>query len=208
MLSRRTFVSWLGGIGAAFGIGARARPGEARVAIEESPEQAATLDLATVTRLAEVVLPGELGNDGFTRISRGFTQWIASYRQGAELVHPYGSANIQLTGASPASRWRDQLSALDRDARAKHQRGFNSLTRDQRREVVLVALGAERTARMPGALDANHVALALVSWFFATPEASNLCYQSRIDRNQCRPLANATRQPLPIRGQGTGDGGQ
>ena len=59
-----------------FGIGARARTGDARVAIDESPEQAATLDLTTVTRLAEVVLPGELGDDGFTRVSRGFTQWI------------------------------------------------------------------------------------------------------------------------------------
>jgi len=201
MLSRRTFVSWLGGIGAAFGIGARARTGEARVAIDESPEQSATLDLTTVTRLAEVVLPGELGDDGFTRVSRGFTQWIGGYRQGAELVHPYGSTNIQQTGASPAGRWRDQLAALDRDARAKHQRGFNILARDQRRDVVLSALGAERTNRMPDALDANHVALALISWFFATPEASNLCYQSRIDRNQCRPLVNAPRQPLPLAGR-------
>jgi hypothetical protein len=205
MLSRRTFVSWLGGIGAAFGIGARARTGDARVAIGESPEQAATLDLATLTRLAEVVLPTELGDDGVARVSRGFTQWIDGYRQGAELVHPYGSSNIQQAAASPAGRWRDQLAALDRYARELHQRGFNSLTRDQRREIVLAALGAERTNRMPDALDANHVALALVSWFFATPEASNLCYQSRIDRNQCRPLVNAPRQPLPIRGRGTGD---
>ena len=200
MLSRRTFVSWLGGIGAAIGIGARARTGDAQVANEASPEQATSLDLTSVTRLAEVVLPGELGDAGFARVSRGFNQWVAGYREGQELVHPYGSTNIQQTGATPAGRWRDQLVALDRDARAKHQRGFNALTRDQRREVVLAALGAERTNRMPEALDASHVALALVAWFFATPEASNLCYQSRIDRNQCRPLVNAPRQPLPLAG--------
>ena len=208
MLSRRTFVSWLGGIGAAFGIGARARTGDARVANEAPPEQAAALDLTSVTRVAEVVLPGELGDAGFARVSRSFTQWLAGYREGQELVHPYGSTNLQQTGASPARRWRDQLSALDRDARAKHQRGFNALTRDQRREIVLAALGTERTNRMPDALDANHVALALVAWFFATPEASNLCYQSRIDRNQCRPLVNAPRQPLPLgaqRATGRGD---
>ena len=209
MLSRRTFVSWLGGIGAAFGIGARARTGDARIAIAANPEQAAPLDITTVTRLAEVVLPSELGDAGFTRVSRGFTQWINGYREGQELVHPYGSTEIRQTAASPAGRWRDQLAALDRDARAKHQRGFNALTRDQRREVVLGALGGERTNRMPEALDANHVALALVAWFFATPEASNLCYQSRIDRNQCRPLVNAPRQPLPLAGNGqraTGSG--
>ena len=209
MLSRRTFVSWLGGIGAAIGIGARARTGDARVANAAPPEQAAPLDLTTLTRLAEVVLPTELGNAGFARVSRAFTQWLGGYRERQELVHPYGSTNIQQTGASPAGRWREQLSALDRDARAKHRRGFNALTRDQRREVVLTALGAERTTRMPEALDANHVALALVAWFFATPEASNLCYQSRIDRNQCRPLVNAPRQPLPLAGNGqraTGSG--
>ena len=33
-------------------------------------------------------------------------------------------------------------------------------------------------------------------------EATNLCYNAKIDRNQCRPLVNAPRQPLPIRGQG------
>jgi hypothetical protein len=202
MLSRRTFVSWLGGIGAAFGIGARARTGDARVTTEAPPEQAASLDLTSVTRLAQVVLPGELGDAGFSRVSRGFTQWLAGYREGQELVHPYGSTNLQQTGGSPARRWRDQLAALDRDARARHQRGFNALTREQRREIVHSALGTERTNRMPEALDASHVALALVAWFFATPEASNLCYQSRIDRNQCRPLVNAPRQPLPLVGSG------
>jgi hypothetical protein len=207
MLSRRTFVSWLSGFGAALGIGVRVRNGEAKAAVDSAPQQTNTLDASTVTRLAEAVLPGELGDAGFTRVSRGFTQWISGYRAGAELVHPYGSANLQRTGESPAGRWRTQLVALDRDARAKHQRGFNALTRDQRRELVIAALGAERTGRMPDALDANHVALALVAWYFAQPEAANLCYQAKIDRNQCRPLVNAPRQPLPLvtRAPGTGD---
>src|SRR5262245_47287801 len=113
MLSRRTFVSWLGSIGAAFGISARARAGGSLVAIEAPPEQAAALDLTSVTRLAEVVLPSELGDAGFGRVSRAFTQWIGAYREGQELVHPYGSTNLQKTGASPAGRWRDQLAALD-----------------------------------------------------------------------------------------------
>jgi hypothetical protein len=142
-------------------------------------------------------------------VSRAFSQWLDGYRAGRELVHPYGSTTIRQTGASPAGRWRGQLAALDRDARARHQRGFNSLTRDQRREIVMAALGSERANRLPDALDANHVALALVAWFFATPEATNLCYQSRIDRNQCRPLVNAPRQPLPLAGIGqraTGSG--
>jgi gluconate 2-dehydrogenase subunit 3-like protein len=202
MLSRRTFVSWLSGFGAALGIGVRARAGEANAATITAPQQANTLDTATITRLAEAVLPGELGDAGFARTGRGFTQWIGGYRAGAELVHPYGSANIQRTGESPAGRWRTQLASLDRDARAKHQRSFAALTRDQRRELVVAALGSERINRLPDPLDANHVAIALVAWYFGQPEASNLCYRAKIDRNQCRPLVNAPRQPLPLaRGQ-------
>jgi hypothetical protein len=197
MLSRRTFVSWLSGLGAALGFGVRARPGDAK-ALTPAAEQGPTLDSVMVTRLAEVVLPGELGDVGFSRVSRAFTQWVAAYRKGVELVHPYGSANIRLTGESPAGRWRAQLAALDGDARKKHRRGFAALTRQQRRELVTVTLAGERINRMPDPLDANHVALALVAWYFATPDATDLCYKARIGPNQCRPLVNAPRQPLPL----------
>ena len=196
MLSRRTFVSWLSGFGAALGIGVRARASEAKDAGTIAP-QAPQLDQATVTPLAEAVLPSELGT-GFARVSRGFTQWINDYRAGAELVHPYGSTNIQRTGESPVGRWRTQLAQLDRDAQATHHKAFAALTRDQRREIVVSALGSERSNRLPDPLDANHVALALVAWYFTQPEAANLCYQAKIDRNQCRPLVNAPRQPLPL----------
>jgi len=198
MLSRRTFVSWLSGFGAALGIGVRARTSEAKAKdASKVASQAPPLDQATVTPLAEAVLPGELGA-GFARVSRGFTQWINDYRAGAELVHPYGSTNLQRTGESPVGRWRTQLAQLDRDAQTNHHKAFGALTRDQRREIVVSALGTERTNRMPDPLDAGHVALALVAWYFAQPEAANLCYQAKIDRNQCRPLVNAPRQPLPL----------
>lgn len=208
MLSRRTFVSWLSGVGAALGFGARARVVDAKSRDEVAPEQGAALDSAMLSRIAEVVLPSELGPDGFDRVSRAFTAWAAGYKPGVELVHPYGSATLRDTGASPAGRWRGQLSALDRDARQNHQRGFTSLTRDQRRELVTAAISAERTNRMPDPLEAGHVALALVGWYFATPDAIDLCYRARIGRNQCRPLVNAPRQPLPLVDgrRATGDG--
>jgi hypothetical protein len=199
MTSRRTFVGWLSGLGAALGIGVRARPAGAEI---DLAEQGAGLSTAMVRSLAEAELPGELGDDGFARVSRGFTQWVAGYRPGVELVHPYGSAEIRQTGASPAARWRAQLAALDREARQKHRRAFSALTRVQRRELVAAALSAERTNRMPDPLDANHVGMALIAWYFATPDAVDLCYNARIGRNQCRPLVNAPRQPLPLREAG------
>lgn len=208
MLSRRTFVSWLSGLGAALGLGVRPRADDGKTLHAAAPEQFPTLDNVMVTRLAEAVLPGELGDAGFGRVSRAFTQWVAGYRKGVELVHPYGSANIRLTGESPAGRWRAQLAALDGEARKKYRRGFAALTRPQRKELVAATLAAERINRMPDPLDANHVALALVAWYFATPEATDLCYKARIGRNQCRPLVNAPRQPLPLatRRRQSGDG--
>lgn len=205
MTSRRTVVGWLSGLGASLGIGLRARPAEAEIDVTE---QGAGLSTAMVSSLAETVLPGELGDGGVARVSRGFTQWVAGYRPGAEIVHPYGSARIRQTGPSPAARWRAQLTALDRDAREKHRRAFTALNREQRRALVTAALSTERTNRMPDPVDANHIAMALIAWYFSTPEAVDLCYNAQIGRTQCRPLVNAPRQPLPLRrgGRETADG--
>lgn len=198
MLSRRTFVSWLGGLGAAARLGLRPRDASAAHVEPGVPPQSATLDAVVVTRLGDVVLPGELGDAGIARVSRAFTQWVAAYRVGAELVHPYGSADIRRTPESPAARWRAQLADLERSARATYRRGFLALTREERRALVMQAIANERTNRMPDPLDANHVALALAAWFYSSSEANDLCYRARIGRNQCRPLVNAPRQPLPL----------
>ncbi|HEX6942644.1 MAG TPA: gluconate 2-dehydrogenase subunit 3 family protein [Gemmatimonadaceae bacterium] len=200
MLSRRTFVGWLSSVGAALGFGVRAREVEAKA--EAAPEQDAPLNGAMVRGIAEVVLPAELGNDGFARVSRAFTQWAAAYRQGVELVHPYGSTQLRQTSESPAPRWKAQLTALDRDAREKHQRAFTALTREQRRALVMTAFASERANRLPDPVEANHVAMALMAWYFASADAADLCYNARIGRNQCRPLVNSPRQPLPLAGDG------
>ena len=197
MLSRRTFVSWLSGVSAALGFGVRPREVEAQGTAEP---QDSPLDGAMVRGIAEVVLPAELGSDGFARVSRAFTQWAAAYRQGVELVHPYGSAQLRQTGESPAPRWKSQLTALDAQAREKHQRGFAALTREQRRGLVMTAFASERANRLPDPVEANHVAMALMAWYFASPDAVDLCYNARIGRNQCRPLVNSPREPLPLAG--------
>ena len=201
MLSRRTFVGWLSGVGAALGFGVRPRKVEAK-GEAATPEQDSSLDGAMVRGIAEVVLPAELGNDGFARVSRAFTQWAGAFRPGVELVHPYGSTTLRQTGESPALRWRSQLTALDAQARANHQRGFTALTRDQRRDLVMTAFASERATRLPDPVEANHVAMALMAWYFASPDANDLCYNARIGRNQCRPLVNSPRQPLPLAGEG------
>jgi hypothetical protein len=197
-LSRRSFVGWLGGLAATLGLGQRGRAAAADVAPLPAEPQGAPLDAALLAALGDCVLPGELGSDGIARTTRGFSQWIAGYRRGAELVHPYGSATIRLTGESPLPAWREQLTALQREARTRHRGGFAALTRDQRRALVTAALDGERLNRMPDPLAAQHIAVALLAWYFRSPEAVDLCYRARIGPNQCRPLLNAPREPLPL----------
>jgi hypothetical protein len=193
LLTRRTFVGWLGSVGSAIGLGARRAPTTA------DRDQGSGLDVQGITRLAEAVLPQELGDLGLARVSRGFTQWVAGYRAGAELVHPYGSAEIEFSGESPSRRWITQLDALERAARTAHRRSFAALTVPQRRALVADALADDRSGRLPNPTSARHVAVALLAWFYATPEATDLCYRARIDANQCRPLGQASREPLPLR---------
>jgi hypothetical protein len=198
--TRRTFVGWLSGLAAALGIGVRVRVLQAET--PESNEQSGNLDAAIVRGVADAVLPSELGNDGMGTVSRAFTQWIGGYRPGVELVHPYGSTELRQTGASPIGRWRSQLAALDASAREKHRTAFPALTRDQRRDLVMSSLGDERLNRLPDPLQANHVAMALLAWYFATPDAVDLCYNAKIGRNQCRPLVHSARHPLPLKNGG------
>jgi hypothetical protein len=200
MTTRRTFVGWLSGLGAALGIGVRTRASQAETPV--STEQAGTLDAAIVRGVAEAVLPSELGDGGIATVSRAFTRWIGGYRPGVELVHPYGSSELRQTGESPIRRWRSQLGSLDTAAREKHRKAFTALTRDQRRELVTSALGEERLNRLPDPLQANHIAMAVLAWYFATPDAVDLCYNAKIGRNQCRPLVHASREPLPLKNGG------
>lgn len=202
-LSRRMFVNWLGRCAAVVGLAPRVearRTGSQRAGVQQS----SSLDLEAIQRLAEVVLPSEIGSDGAARAARGFRDWIAGYREGAELVHPYGSANIRYTGPAPVARWRTQLTALDREARNSRGRAFAALTVEERRTLVRTALTGTRTQRLPDPLAAEHVALALMSWYFRSPEAADLCYRARIGRHQCRPLVNAPREPLPLGPPGSG----
>jgi hypothetical protein len=51
---------------------------------------------------------------------------------------------------------------------------------------------------MPSVADASHVAVALLAHFYESPAAGDLCYEARIGRQTCRPLAQQSRKPLPV----------
>ena len=200
-LTRRHFLGWVSALAAA----STWRPLRAAASGPPAEDQGRPpLPQELLAALGAAVLPAELGQAGVDRAVRSFATWVAGYRENAELLHPYGSAELERTPASPAGRWREQLTALDTAARAVHQRPFVSLGVGERQAMVRQALEGVRLTGMPDPLRAPHVSVALLSHFYSSPDATDLCYQAEIRKNQCRPLVNSSREPVPLRrGRGT-----
>jgi len=161
----------------------------------------ADLDPRLLRALGGAVLPSELGAAGLERTVAGFERWLAGYREGAELVHGYGSGEIRRTGPSPALRWSTQLRELGAAAQQVHGARFERLTIAQRQELVRSTLAGQRLGAMPAIDRAPHLSLGLLAFFYDSPEASDLCYQARIGANGCRSLADSERRPLPLAGR-------
>ncbi len=154
---------------------------------------------ATLIALAEVVLPSKaLGKAGVVAAATAFRDWGAGYREGAELVHGYGTSRLRTTGPTPLTRWTKQLDDLDTAAQSAHGKPFRAVSVAERAVIVRAALQGQRLDRIPSVVDASHVALAMLAHFYESPGAADLCYQAKIGKNQCRPLAASTKKPLPL----------
>ena len=189
MLSRRTF---LGTLAAAIPVAALVRRAHA-LAVDDI-----TASPRTLHALAEVMLPAEVGRAGTDGATTNFQRWIAGYREGAELLHGYGTSALERSGPTPATRWAAQLDALDAMARKKGSPSFAALELDRRREIVRAELTALNADRIPPVERAPHVALALLAHWYATPDASDRCYEARIGKETCRPLASSAHRPMPL----------
>lgn len=150
--------------------------------------------------VAEAVLPQELGGDGVVRALASFRAWLAGYEPVPELVHGYGTSEVEYGPADPAPRWTAQLQALDIEARKRHGRGFPALSGRERRGILRQRIDEEAGdgAGLPHPLAARHVAVALLSHWYRTPDATDRAYGVRIRRETCRPLDGAPDRPGPL----------
>jgi hypothetical protein len=160
--------------------------------------QPAVLDAALLRALAQAVLPRELGTEGVITTVRGFLSWLRGYKDGAELLHGYGTGELSFASASPMVRWQKQLRALDDDARAQGAAGFAAATVEQRQHVIRAALTGEKLTTFPAPQAAAHVALGLMAWYYDSPDATDLCYRADIGKNRCRPLALNPNEPVRL----------
>jgi hypothetical protein len=157
-----------------------------------------SVDEALLLAVATVVLPTELSTSGVEQVSRQFLTWLAAYRPSAELNHDYGSGEIRYAGAHPAAEWNAQLHSLDLEAQARYLSSFTDLSRDQRSELVVAALGNEHVTELPQPQDAHHVIVGLLAFYYRTPEAADRCYRAEIGTNRCRALDEVAREPKPM----------
>jgi len=157
-----------------------------------------SLDPGLLRALAATILPAELGAAGTERSVVEFERWLAGYREGAEILHGYGSGEIRHTGPSPALKWSAQLAALDADARKTRRGPFVSMGKAEREDLVRAALSGISPGGLPPIDRAPHIALGLLAHFYSSSAAHDLCYRTRIGKETCRPLTDAPRRPLPL----------
>lgn len=181
--------------------GAGAAPPAQRSVQSRQPGGARALDAALLAAVGEAVLPESLGSEGRTRAVAAFARWLAQYSPVAEEMHGYGDAEITYTPSDPAPGWNAQLAGLDLLARRRHRRAFARLGVPLRRGLLATQIGRGGGARLPSSpLGAGHVAVALLSHWAASSEATDLAYEARITKGNCRVLAETSRRPLPLAG--------
>lgn len=161
--------------------------------------KSAPLDDALIGALGHSLLPTELGSDNIDRVVDEFQQWLELYSTDAELNHGYGTSEIDYTPGDPTSRWQDQLDGLNAEAQRRFGASFVDLDADVRRGIIRQQIADDRLDRLPRAYRARHVAVGLLAYFYASPEATDLCYKAAIGKNRCRPLRRSPDEPISLR---------
>lgn len=170
----------------------------ARCAPERAASARVALDPGMLRAVARAVLASELGEDEVERATAEFERWVAEYEPVAELEHGYGTSEIEYAPPDPAPRWAAQLDALDLEARKRHEKGFVELAVEERRALIRRQIQRDPPARLGDPVDADHVAVALMAHFYASPGATDLCYGVAIQRLTCRDLRRAPEMPEPL----------
>jgi hypothetical protein len=157
--------------------------------------------VATLNAVAEVVLPGAIGDAGRTAAVDRFVRWVKDYREGADRGHSYGSSTLsQRSGPSPAAKYPAQFAALDEQARARGSASFAALAMAQRREILEAALDQpQRVTNLPGRPNGANLVADFMGYYFTSGDGYDLAYDAAIGRDTCRGLEGSDRAPAPLR---------
>lgn len=153
--------------------------------------------VATLRAVAAVVLPASLGGRRTDQAAQRFVQWVRAYRAGELMDHGYGRTRVRRTPESPRDVYVGQLAKLE--AAAAVQGGaFDRLPRDAREALVEAALDEAKVQNLPPRPNGQHVIVDLMTFYFSSSEANDVCYRAHIGRLTCRPLALTFDRPRPL----------
>jgi hypothetical protein len=138
---------------------------------------------ATLKNLAAIVLPADLARAGTDRVADQFERYVREYGPGADTEHGYGFTRVRPKPPSPAPEYVRQLAALP-----------VPLTR----EAVEAALESAQIRDLPRLPDGKSVIADLMSFYFRSAEANDLCYRAAIERETCRGIAGSSKEPKPL----------
>jgi hypothetical protein len=151
---------------------------------------------ATLRAVADVVLPSTLSIDDRQLAVALFVDWVANYREGAEVGPGYGSPRLRTTGPPPTAAYPAQLAALEAAARAGGAASLNAASPEARRAIIESALNApQRITQMPAHPTGAHVVADFMGLFFHGQGGYNLAYSAAINRDECRGLAGSEKAP-------------
>jgi hypothetical protein len=194
-ISRRRALKTLGAAAAAGGV-LRGGDTPSAAAAQAGTD---TITPAALLPIAEVVLPGELGESGRREAVSAFVRWIRNYKEGADTDHGYGNTRIRQTGPSPVRSYPQHIAALDEAARGRGAASFAAASPDVRRALVAAALVSAKIERLPSRPNGAHVASDLMGHYFNSPAAEDLCYRAAIGRDSCRGLPGSEARPAPLK---------
>ena len=170
--------------------------------VEAAASQANAPPADTLRAIGAAVLPvADLGPDGIDRVVSDFEAWIDGFEPAAEMPHAYlnrGLSNIRYGPPHPGPRWAAQIEALELEANRRLRSTFAELSIENRRSLIQGQMGRDALERLPSPGQARHLAVGLMAYFYASSEATDLCYRASIGRFKCRRLASLGREPRPL----------
>lgn len=196
-MTRRLWLRLAAAVGAAWPLSAL------RALAWPGAQPAVSLDVATLTAIAEVVFPSSLRAEDRDGAVTTFVAWVEGYRADADAGHGYGSTRLRRTSASPASAYPAQLAALNEAARSRGAASLAALAPAARREVIAAALTTPaRITQMPARPAGAHVVADFMGLYFHGPQGYNLAYGAAINREDCRGLEGSDRPPASLSSRG------
>ena len=191
-MTRRTLLRWAALLAATWPLSSLKVLAVAR----RQPTRLTPEHTATLRAVADVVLPSTLSIDDRQLAVTLFADWVANYREGAEVGPGYGSPRLRTTGPPPTAVYPAQLAALEAAARAGGAASFNAASLEARRGIIEAALTTpQRITQLPAHPNGAHVVADFMGLFFHGQQGYNLAYRAAINRDECRGLAGSEKAP-------------